>query len=253
MSSLERNGFSLYYRICGSGSPLLLSHGFAATSNMWHQQAEAFRDQNQVITWDMRGHGRSGSPDDATAYTAEETADDMASILDVLGHERAVIGGHSLGGYMSLVFAMKYPERVSALIIIDTGPGYKSDAPREKWNRMAAGLALHLERDGLETLSKLGSEIDASDHRSALGLAMAANGMLTQRDSAVIDSLSDIAAPTLVVVGEKDRPYLAASDYMAKKIPNATKVVIPNAGHAVNLHQPDDFNEVVGAFLARVE
>jgi pimeloyl-ACP methyl ester carboxylesterase len=94
--------------------------------------------------------------------------------------------------------------------------------------------------------------MDPSDHNSAAGLAMAAGGMLTQRDSGVIDSLSKIAVPTLVIVGEKDRAYLAASNYMARKIPDARQVVIPNAGHAVNFHQPAHFNQTVEAFLERV-
>ncbi len=81
---------------------------------------------------------------------------------------------------------------------------------------------------------------------------MAARGLLTQRDGAVIDSLHSIAVPTLVIVGAKDRAYLAASEYMAEKIPDATQVVIPNAGHAVYLHQPDRFNETVGSFLERI-
>lgn len=252
MSKVERKELALYYQTSGSGSPVLLTHGFAATSRMWHGQAEAFRDRHELITWDMRGHGRSGSPGDETAYSVENTVADMAALLDLLGHERAVIGGHSLGGYMSLAFYMRHPERVHALLVIDTGPGYKSAAPREEWNEMAGGLARRLERDGLAHLTKLSSEMDPSEHSSATGLAMAASGMLTQRDSAVIDSLQEIAVPTLVIVGEKDRSYLAASDYMANKIPGAEHVVIPNAGHGVNLHQPDDFNEAVGSFLERV-
>jgi pimeloyl-ACP methyl ester carboxylesterase len=211
-----------------------------------------FCDRHQVITWDMRGHGRSDSPANQAEYSVEETVADMAALLDTLGHERAIITGHSLGGYMSLAFAMKHPERVRALLIIDTGPGYKSDPRREEWNEMARGLARRLERDGLEHLTKLSREMNPSDHRSAAGLAMAACGMLTQRDSSVIDSLTNIAVPTLVIVGEKDRAYLAASNYMARTIPNATQVIIPNAGHAVNFHQPAHFNETVGSFLERV-
>lgn len=253
MSKVERNELTLFYQASGSGSPVLLTHGFAATSRMWHGQAETFRGRHQIISWDMRGHGRSGSPSDESAYSVEKTVADMAALLDELGHERAVIGGHSLGGYMSLAFYMRYPERVRALLIIDTGPGYKSAQPRDEWNEMAGGLARRLERDGLEHLTKLSSEMDPSEHRSATGLAMAAGGMLVQRDSAVIDSLPEIAVPTLVVVGEKDRGYLAASDYMAHKIPGAERVVIAHAGHAVNLHQPDHFNDAVGSFLERLE
>lgn len=252
MSELERDGTTLYYEVHGSGPPILLTHGYAATSRMWGGQAKLFSDKHQVMTWDMRGHGRSDSPSDEAAYSADETVADMLGLLDAEGHERAIVGGLSLGGYMSLAFYLKHPDRVRALLIIDTGPGYKSDAPREEWNEMARGLGQRLERRGLELLAELSTEMDPSEHSTVEGLARAAGGMLTQHDSRVIDSLSSIDVPTLVMVGEKDRAYLAASDYMANKIPGAEKVVIPNAGHAVNLHQPDAFNAAVGAFLERV-
>jgi pimeloyl-ACP methyl ester carboxylesterase len=82
---------------------------------------------------------------------------------------------------------------------------------------------------------------------------MAARGMLVQSNSHIIDSLAEIRVPALIVVGEKDRGYLAASDYMAEKIPNAELVSIPNAGHAVNLHQPELFNSAAQSFLDRIE
>jgi len=252
MSKLERPDVSLFYESSGDGPPLLLTHGYAATSRMWQGQAEALADRHEVIRWDMRGHGRSGSPADIAAYSQAAVVADMAALLDTLGHEEAIIGGLSLGGYMSLAFHLAHPERVRALVIIDTGPGYRSDAPREEWNEMARGLGDRLDERGLEHLSSLSQEMNPAEHESAEGLARAARGMLTQDSSHVIDSLPSIAVPTLVIVGEKDRAYLAASDYMARKIPGAEKVVIENAGHAVNLHQPERFNAVLRDFTGRV-
>lgn len=253
MSRLERNDCELHYEVCGAGSPVLWTHGFAGTSQIWRGQADAFAERHQSITWDLRGHGRSTSPEEPAAYRVDESVADMAALLDRLGHDRAILGGHSLGGYLSLAFALKYPERVRALLIIDTGPGYKSEAPRNEWNEMAKGLGRRLQRDGLEVLAKLNSEMDPSQHASADGLAKAACVMLTQHDSRIIDALPAIQAPTLVIVGAKDRAYLAACDYMAQKIPGAEKAVITDAGHAVNLHQPERFNRAVGEFLERVE
>jgi pimeloyl-ACP methyl ester carboxylesterase len=252
LGELERNEVSLYYESNGRGPALLLTHGFAGSSLMWRGQVGTLSKAHELITWDLRGHGRSDCPEDPCAYALDETLSDMKALLDALGHERAIIGGHSLGGYLSLAFYMKYPERVRGLLIIDTGPGYKSDPPRDEWNEMAKGLARRLERDGLSHLQKLSREMDPSEHRSAIGLAMAARGMLVQRDSAVIDSLSKIDVPTLVLVGEKDRSYLAASKYMTDKIPGAEQIVIPDAGHAVNHHQPERFNAALESFLARI-
>jgi pimeloyl-ACP methyl ester carboxylesterase len=256
LSELDRNGGSLYFATRGHGLPVLLTHGFAATSRMWSGQIEAFQGRRQLITWDIRGHGRSRSPREQAGYSVDETLTDMAALLDHHGHERAIIGGHSLGGYMSLAFCQKFPERVRGLLVIDTGPGYKSDGPREDWNEMARGLGRRLNEKGLDTLTRLSKDMDPSEHPSANAaseLAMAACGMLTQQDSSVIDGLSGIDAPTLVIVGEKDRSYLAASDYMAKKIPNAEQIIIPNAGHAVHVHQPIHFNRALETFFDRID
>ena len=146
---------------------------------------------------------------------------------------------------MSLAFYRAHPERVAALLIIDTGPGFKKDDAREAWNRRAFDTAERFEREGLAVLQSASRERSTVSHRDATGLARAARGMLTQRDARVIELLPDIKVPSLIVVGADDTPFLAASDYMAAKIPGAKKVVIPAAGHAVNIDQPRAFIDTV--------
>ena len=92
-----------------------------------------------------------------------------------------------------------------------------------------------------------------SRHRSAAGLAHAARGMLAQRDAQIMKSLPEITVPALVIVGGDDTPFLAAADYMTAKISNAGKTVIPHAGHAANLDQPEIFNQVAAEFLESFE
>ena len=150
---------------------------------------------------------------------------------------------------MSLAFYRAHPERVRALLIIDTGPGFKKDDAREAWNKRAHDTGDRFEREGLAVLKSASRERSSVTHRDASGLARAARGMLTQRDARVIESLPDIKVPSLVVVGADDTPFLAASDYMAAKIPGAQKVVIPAAGHAVNIDQPQAFIDAVLPFL----
>jgi len=252
MPKLNRAGVQIYYEVHGAGPALLLSHGYSATSQMWRGQIDAFSRHYKLITWDMRGHGQSDYPQDQAAYSEDATVDDMAAVLDAVGARDAVIGGLSLGGYMSLAFRLRHPERVRALLIIDTGPGFKNDEARAAWNKHAATFALEFEKNGLESLKARSSEMAESSHRDASGLIKAAKGMLTQRDPGVINSLPTIDLPSLVLVGQEDKPFLAAADYMAAKIPGATKVVIPNAGHAVNIDQPEAFNAAVLAFLKDV-
>ena len=249
MPRLNRDGVAIYYEVHGEGPVILLSHGYSATSQMWKGQVEALSKTHKLVIWDMRGHGQSDYPDDPAAYSEAATVADMAALLDMVGADKAVIGGLSLGGYMSLAFNRAHPERVSALLIIDTGPGYRNDEAREGWNKNAIARAERLEREGLPNLANASAEVRQVRHRSADGLAKAARGMLTQRDAAVITSLPTIAVPSIVVVGENDKPFLNAADYMAAKIPGAKKVVIPHAGHAANIDQPEAFNRAIGDFL----
>lgn len=249
MAVLDRNGVAIHYEVHGQGPAVLLSHGYSATCRMWDGQIAALMDRYKVIVWDMRGHGESAYPADPAAYSEVLTVGDMAAILDACGETRAIIGGLSLGGYMSLAFHARNRERVRALMLFDTGPGFRSDKSREAWNERARSRGDDLDKRGLAALGS-SDEVRQSRHRSAEGLAGAARGMLAQRDDTVIKSLETIRVPTLVLVGANDTNFLAATDFMAEKIPGAEKVVIPDAGHAANLHQPAAFNRAVETFLA---
>jgi pimeloyl-ACP methyl ester carboxylesterase len=249
MPKIDRNGVKIHYEVHRDGPPLLLSHGYSFTSAMWQGQIEALSKHHKLVLWDMRGHGQSDYPDNPAAYSEALTVGDMAALLDAAGAKSAIVGGLSLGGYMSLAFYRAHPERVSALLIIDTGPGFKKDDAREAWNRRALDTAERFEREGLGGLKSANFERLTAGHRDATGLAHAARGMLPQRDARVIELLPDIKVPSLIVVGADDTPFLAASDYMAGKIPGAKKAVIPSAGHAVNIDQPQAFIDAVLPFL----
>ena len=126
MAYIDRGGVRIWYEAAGSGPTLLLTHGFSATSYAWQPQLKALSDAYQVVVWDIRGHGRSDSPEDPAMYSEALTVADMAAVLDAVDAERAVIGGLSLGGYLSLAFNISHPERVAGLVLCDTGPGYRS-------------------------------------------------------------------------------------------------------------------------------
>ncbi len=249
MPLLDRDGVKIHYEVAGSGPALILTHGYSSTGEMWAGQVPVLQDRFTVVTWDMRGHGRSDYPDDPAAYSEEATVADMAALLDAIGAEQAIVGGLSLGGYMSLAFHRAHPDRTRALLIIDTGPGYKKDEARDGWNANAIRRAERYEAEGLPDTAKASAEVRLARHRDATGLARAARGMLTQRDARVIESLPDIKVPSIVIVGENDTPFLAASDYMAAKIPGAKKAIIPGAGHSANIDQPAAFNAALTSFL----
>jgi pimeloyl-ACP methyl ester carboxylesterase len=218
---------------------------------LWDRQIAWLADRNRIILWDMRGHGGSGDPVDPAAYSQELTVGDMAAILDACGIERATVGGMGLGGHMSLAFHAAHRGRVEALILSDTGAGFRNYEARTAWNYRARARAHNLETKGMAALGR-GREVRFAVHRSALGLAAAARGMLVQSDSLLLDSLPMIAVPTLIVVGANDGDHFAASNMMTAMIPGARRVVIQSAGATSNIDQPRAFNRAIGAFLDRI-
>jgi pimeloyl-ACP methyl ester carboxylesterase len=239
MAYVERDGARIWFEERGQGTALLLTHGYGATSSMWKPQCEALGERFRLIVWDIRGHGRSDAPADESLYS------ESAAVAS------AVIGGLSLGGYLSLAFHFAHPRRVRALMLFDTGPGYRSEEGRRRWNAMSEELARGLDERGLAALGG-GAEVRTAEHRSARGLALAARGILAQRDARVIESLPAIAVPTLVLWGERDEAFVKPGEYMAAKILGATRVVVPSAGHAANLDQPQAFDAAVTSFMESV-
>ncbi len=253
---LDRDGVKIHYEIHGpdngkAGPTLLLSHGYSSSCRMWDGQIAALKDRYQVVVWDFRGHGESDYPADPALYSEALTVGDMLALLDLVGARKAIVAGLSLGGYMSLAFNASHPDRVRALMLFDTGPGFKKDEARLNWNETAQKRAADFDARGLAALNT-SDEVKLTRHRNATGLAGAARGMLAQKDDRVIQSLDRIVVPTLVLVGANDTNFLAATDYMAAKIKGATKAIVPDAGHAANLHQPARFNQAVEAFLAKL-
>lgn len=242
------DGVHVHHEIAGTGPAVLLTHGFAASSHMYAATVAELSAGHTMITWDIRGHGKSDSPADPDEYSVDASLSDMGAILDAAGADHAVLVGHSLGGYLSLEFALAQPERVDGLVLVDTGPGFRKDEGRERWNEMAERYAADLTARGLAGLPP-SAELDASVHRSAEGLALAARGILRQHDGHVLEALPSLSVPTLVVVGERDEPFLAGSKYMATKIPGARLVTIDGAGHAPPVTHPDEFAAVLRTFL----
>ena len=251
MATASLNGIRVDHEVGGQGPAVLLTHGYSATGRMWEGQRGTLGARYRLITWDMRGHGQTVSPDDPKQYSAPLTVADMAALLRHVEVDRAVVGGLSLGGYMSLAFYRTHPAMVRALVICDSGPGYRNAEARAAWNRQAHQRADELEARGLDVLAGRSREMReaAQHHRSDQGLAHAARGMLAQEDAAVIDSLPQVRVPTLIIVGDRDAPFIPASRYMAGKIPGARLEVVKDAGHSANLDQPDAFNRVLLEFL----
>ena len=247
------NGFEIGYIASGSGPAVLFTHGYQASAAMWEPQRAGLEDAYRVIAWDIRGHGDSGITDDPALYSQELMLGDMLALLDHLDVDRAVLVGHSLGGFASLRFLLSHPDRVRGLVLFGSGPGFRDPEARGKWNDMADRFAGGVEAKGLEILQRAGREVSEAKHRSATALAHAARGILKQHDSKVMDALTDISVPTLVIVGTEDKQFIGSSEYMAKKIPSAEIAYIEGAAHAANLEEAEAFNQALRAFLDGLE
>jgi pimeloyl-ACP methyl ester carboxylesterase len=209
----------------------------------------------------LRGHGDAGRP--SSGYRVEDFAGDVAAFLDAQGLEAAVLVGHSLGSLVAQRCAIDRPERVRGLVLA-AFPADGDDPA--SITALASAFAAAIERDGLEAAGarfvwgpRAGLDEGAArfvrqgflEHPSH-GLAHVLRGVIARqpRMAALAPLLAQIAVPALVVVGDGDRHSLPPSRALAAALPHARLVVVPGAGHVVNLHRPAEFNDAVRAWLA---
>lgn len=262
------DGLTLHAEIDGEGPPLLLLHGFTGSTATWRPVASRMRPRWRTIAIDLPGHGRSSSPRDPARYTLPRFADDLAHALDELSIRRTALLGYSLGGRSALRFAVRHPDRVSALVLESTSAGIVGAADRNARAVSDAELAEFIEREGIdafvarwESLPLWNSQAALSaDARAALraqrlqndprGLAASLLGAGTGAAAALTDELRTIAVPTLLIAGALDEKYVAAASHMGGAIPDARVSIVDNAGHAVHLERPDEFGRIVEDFLS---
>lgn len=252
----------LHVQISGSGTPVLLIHGFPFTSRMWQPQLSGLADTAQILAPDLPGFGSSPAAPEAQA-SVDQLAHACMAALDAQGIiGPAVIGGLSMGGYIALAIARLYPQRLRGLMLLSTRAG--ADGAEAKANRDKA-IATAREQgpapagEGMfpkllapanyEAQPQTAEELKAiMAGATTEGVVMALTAMRDRPDSTPL--LSQISAPTLVVHGEEDQVIpKGEAEAMAAAIPNSQLHLIPQAGHVPNLEQAEKFNEVVAAFL----
>lgn len=253
MPTARLNGIEIYYQEQGAGFPVVMTHGLGDCAELWSPLAEALADRYRVVSWDMRGHFRSEAPDDLAQYTQDIVVEDLRALSDHLGIERAVYGGHSLGGYTALRFHEKYAQRVAALVLHAAGPGYRNQDGSQAWtDRLASAAAKQEERFGRDArvaakeLRVGAPALGETAQHVVRGIANVERGVMAH--PSFIDARA-IAVPALVIVGENDQAYLASADYFESRLPHGRKVVVPGAGHPAALEQPTFVNAAVREFL----
>ena len=218
----------LHFLVHGAGHPVVFTSGIGNTSSVWADIVRSLNGSATALCWDLRGHGQSERSSDPKDYLSKFAVADLAAMIAHAGGSAdnpAVLIGHSLGGYLSLCAAIQYPRLVKALVLIATGPGFRDETAREQWNRYALSI-------------DIGADADP-----------AARHLGVHSDGTVIDGLASIEVPALVIVGSEDHRFLAAKDYLASRIPNASALVIAGARHSVLKTHSGEVGRAILAFL----
>jgi len=267
-----RDGIRLYYEEAGSGKPLLFVHEFGGDVRSWEPQMRHFSRRYRCIAYGARGYPPSDVPDRPESYSQDNAVNDIVDVLDALEIDRAHVAGLSMGGFATLHFGLRHPERALSLVV--AGAGYGAEKEHEEYFRnLSLEVARQFEEQGSEefakTYSMAASRIsfllkdprgwqefaDQLAEHSATGSAGTMRGVQARRPSIydLEDQLRAMTVPTLIIVGDEDDHCLQPGIFMKRTIPASGLLVLPKSGHTLNLEEPALFNMHVGDFLATVE
>lgn len=260
MAILSLPGVDLYYDVAGQGIPIVLVHGLALDARMWDDQVGPLASIATVIRYDVRGFGRSTPRDGHVRYTH---ASDLFALLDHLSVDTAVLVGLSMGGGIVTEAALQAPERVKALVLLDA---VLDGVPWD--DRSAQGMQSI--GDGLRERGLPGAKSAWLAHDFFLSARQ--RPAVAERLARMVDDYSGvhwtghdphgphpdcrlmlerIAAPTTVVIGALDVPcFHDMADVLAAEIPHARKIVVPDAGHMVNMEAPDVVTDILREIVA---
>ena len=256
------NGRNLYYEdSSGHGPAIVFSHGLLMDHEMFAPQVAALRDRYRCIVWDERAHGQTAGNEPPAPFSYYDSANDLAALLDHLGIETAILAGMSQGGFLSLRCALTHPQRVRALILLDTQAGLENpdhmpsyEQMIETWatqglpDEIANTIACIILGDGWSDAAEWQDKWRGWQAHNLI----AAFQTLASRDD-ITDQLSRIYQPSLVVHGDADMAIpMERAEQLADNLPNSELVVVPGGGHAANLTHPEPVNAAIESFLERL-
>ncbi len=266
------DGVQLYYEVSGSGTPVIFVHEFAGDHRAWEPQMRHFGRRYMAITYAARGYPPSDVPDDVSKYSQARAADDIAAVLDALGIAKAHVVGLSMGGFATLHFGFRHPDRALSLVVAGCGYGAEKGAS-EKFRSEVDAVAAFLDSEGIRAFAAKYAygptrvQFENKDPRgfaefkqqlsehSAIGARNTQLGVQKERPSLydLVDQMKALTVPTLVLTGDEDWPCLQPALLMKQTIPTAALSVMPNCGHTINIEDPDQFNRLVSDFIVQVD
>jgi pimeloyl-ACP methyl ester carboxylesterase len=254
----------IYYQLAGIGQPLIMIHAGVADSRQWENEFAAFSKHLQVLRYDMRAYGKSTPVPGGFTHLQ-----DLTALIDQLGISLPVIiMGCSMGGGLAMDFALMYPSKVKALIMVASGPsGLELDLPRLSkfdlvelaFNEGDLDLVAELETQiWFDGTGRTPDQVNPAMRQLAFDMNRLALSheikqlaeRLPDAEVPAVGRLSELLIPVQVIVGAHDIPYMqAAADYMAEKIPSVRVEIMADAAHLPNMDHPDQFRRMVGEFL----
>lgn len=256
MPKIPSNGIELYYEIHGEGQPLVLISGLGYSLWQWHRMVPFLAEHFKVITFDNRGVGQSDRP--AGPYTAQMLAADTAGLLDALGMEKAIVAGHSMGGFVAQAMALEFPQKVDKLILCSTnfgGPRHVpvtaeamkvlTDVSSDPLTRFKNGIAVSTAPGWSEKNAEIiqqwvewrvANPIEPAPYQAQLAIGLS----LLPEAAAFESQLARITVPTLILFGEHDKVVPPANaSLLAEKIVASKVVIFPDAGHFFPIEIPE--------------
>ena len=265
MPKIISNGIELYYETHGEGQPLVLISGLGYSSWQWHKMVPFLAEHFRVIVFDNRGVGQSDKPEGP--YSVQSLAADTIGLLDALGIDKAIVAGHSMGGFVAQAIALDFPQRVGKLILCSTnfgGPNHVpvtpeamkvlTDVTSDPLARFKNGLVVSTAPGWAEKNPEMIDEwvkwrianpIEPVHYQAQLAIGLA----LIPEAAAFENKLPSISVPTLILFGAHDKVVPPANaDLLAKQIPGSQIRILPDAGHFFPIEVPEEAAQVVIQF-----
>jgi len=266
---VQTEGARLYAEVSGDGPAVVFLHPGLWDSRTWDPQFASFAERYRVLRYDARGYGRSTRPEPGVPYSHVR---DLVAVLDDVGIERAALVGCSMGGGIEIDFALEYPQRAAALVLVAPGLSGFEGTPEEEaaWEAWSAEREAEIERAveagdleraqdlRLQMWAPLGTDDEAGRRIREIAFDNMHELTMDESGEESIDSpaagrLGEIDMPTLVLPADHDPPWhTRICDVLLAGIPNARLVQIPGTDHVINMRRPSEFNRVVLAFLDEV-
>lgn len=271
---IEVNGVNVHYKIYGTGeSVLILLHGFGASLFSWHEVTTPLAEYGTVIAYDRPAFGLTERPlewEGENPYSQDAQVELVIGLMDALGVEKATLVGNSAGGTVSMLTALKYPERIESLILVDPAVYAGGGAPA--WIRPVLGtpqmrhlgplFARQIQAQGVEFIKTAWhdprkiSQATFDGYQKPLQVENWDKALweltLSSRESGLAERVKEFALPILVITGDDDRIVPTEQSLrLAEELPNAALAVIPQCGHLPHEECPDEFMQAVQDFLRK--